>query len=489
MRRFVACTICFVLWVTGASTVASQVAVAREVNRDSVSIHFVDADIRAVLRGLAPYLAKPVLAGELPAARVSLETATPVPRSQVVQLLSGMLKLRGMTWEEDSAFYRVTQQPTAPSAPPSSAQSDTTYGLHVISLKHARATDVAATLNILFGMGGQDFSARRGLGTPTLTDELRRAYVPSTPQQTAANAQGPSAISSSLKGPVSLVPDERTNALLLRSSDADAEVIRRAVQQVDARPLQVLIEVLIVELRKDRSFDLGVTASAKREKGSTTESATLDGVSPGGLVMRFMRMSRTEIDLQLSAATARGDASIVSRPVILASNNAEAHFLVGSQRPFVQVSRSLPTENAVRDQVVTYRDVGTKLVVRPSINQDGYVALLVQQEISSATDETQFGAPVISTREAATEVLVRDGQTIVIGGLTDSTRTRAQSGIPVLSSIPLLGGLFGAAKRRSNATEVYLFLTPRVIRTDAEADSLTIPRLPLRERPDSTKRP
>jgi general secretion pathway protein D len=102
----------------------------------------------------------------------------------------------------------------------------------------------------------------------------------------------------------------------------------------------------------------------------------------------------------------------------------------------------------------------------------------VQQEINEATNETQFDAPVISTREARTQVLVRDGQTIVIGGLRDDQRNKVQSGIPILSGIPIIGGLFGSARHGRHQTEVYIFLTPRIIRTDEDADRLTMPKLP-----------
>jgi general secretion pathway protein D len=122
-------------------------------------------------------------------------------------------------------------------------------------------------------------------------------------------------------------------------------------------------------------------------------------------------------------------------------------------------------------------------VVRPTINQDGYVSLIMRQEINTATGETQFDAPVISTREAATEVLVRDGQTIVIGGLKDLQKDKSSSGVPVLSGIPFIGGVFGSTSRRSNSTELYLFLTPRIIRTDADVDSVTAPRLPKKDPP------
>jgi general secretion pathway protein D len=89
----------------------------------------------------------------------------------------------------------------------------------------------------------------------------------------------------------------------------------------------------------------------------------------------------------------------------------------------------------------------------------------------------QFDAPVISTREAVTQVLVKNGQTIVIGGLRDQQKDRTRGGVPILSGLPLVGGLFGHAERKATSTELYLFLTPRILKTDADADSVTVPRL------------
>src|SRR5207248_9755059 len=148
---------------------------------------------------------------------------------------------------------------------------------------------------------------------------------------------------------------------------------------------------------------------------------------------------------------------------------------------FVQVSRALPTSDAVRDQIVQYKDVGTKLTVRPTISIDGTVQLNVTQEVSNATTETAFNAPVISTRSVRTDLLVHDGQTIVLGGLSDKQRDVQTEGIPILSSIPFLGGLFGRHARSTTETELFVFLTPRVIRTDEDAKRLTDP---LRQRAD-----
>jgi general secretion pathway protein D len=188
-----------------------------------------------------------------------------------------------------------------------------------------------------------------------------------------------------------------------------------------------------------------------------------------------MGLGGINLDAALRAAAGRGDVRVMSRPVVLTANNQEAEIVVGSQRPFVQVSRSLPTDAVVRDQVVQYKDVGTRLAVRPSISIDGSVELEVRQEVSSATTETQFNAPIISTRSVQTQLLVKDGQTIVLGGLTDRQKDVNHSGIIFLSDLPWIGGLFGHNSKQITETELFIFLTPRVIRSDDDAMNLTAP--------------
>jgi general secretion pathway protein D len=121
---------------------------------------------------------------------------------------------------------------------------------------------------------------------------------------------------------------------------------------------------------------------------------------------------------------------------------------------------------------VQYQSVGTSLTILPTINDDGYVNLQVSQEVSSATDEVQFDAPIISTREATTQLLARNGQTVVIGGLVDRQTERVRSGIPFLKDIPLLGFLFGSTREMTGNSELFLFLTPYIVATDEDAETL-----------------
>ena len=453
---------------------------------DSVSVRFLDTDLRAVVEALAPYLSKPIIMAPTPPTRISLDTPHPVPPASLRAILAGLLESQGLSLTEDSVSYHIGPRPATPSGHQvgQGAGSAQPPRLFVIRLKHARAVDVAATVNLLFG-GPGEFAGGGGLSGGSLADQLKQNVVP--PQLAGPPSSNPPASPgpvpqrpSSLEGPVTIVPDELTNSLLVRAGKEDFDVVSEAVEQLDIRPLQVLVEVLIVEARSDRSFSLGADIFVPPQNigGDGTIEAASTGGGLGDLVVKIMKLGHADINSTIRAAQSRGDVEIISRPVLLASNNTEAYFLVGSQRPFVQVSRSLPTETPTRDQVVQYKDVGTKLTIRPTINQDGYVSLLIRQEINAATEEVQFDAPVISTREATTQVLVRDSQTIMLGGLRDRQRDKSQSGVPILSQIPILGGLFGTASRHSTRTELYLFLTPRILKTDADADSVTAPHLP-----------
>lgn len=469
-------------FVLSSTTSAQQDSLVTE-RGDSVSVRLVDVDLRAAVQALSRYMDRPVVFSGAAGNRVTLETPRPVSRRDVARLLRGMLESQGMQLVDDSAsgIYRLRQREAGQAAAPMAAPASVAQQgieLFVIHLRHARASEVAATVNALYGRA----SALGEIGQrndPTLSRGLAQNQVP--PGLTPAAPQptpGAIATSATLSGEITIVPDTRANSLLIRATPGDFALIQRAVSELDVRPLQVLIEVLIAEVRRDRSLDFGVDFSTgKRDLARGPGAPTIEAINTsnglGDFVLRIMDIGRTDINATIRAAASRGDVDILSRPVLLAANNERAVINVGSQRPFVQVARVLPTDNTARDQVVQYKDVGTKLQIIPTISADGYVMLQVAQEIDAATAEQQFDAPVISTRSVETRLLVKDGRTIVIGGLIDRQHEVVQSGIPVLSSIPWIGGLFGRAHRGRNETELFLFLTPRVIRRDEDVDEMT----------------
>jgi general secretion pathway protein D len=474
------------LLLVSADTARAQQVTPVAESDSLVSIRLLNTDLRAAVQLLSPYLDRPVLFSGASGAAVTLETPQPVHRREIERILRGLLESQNYQLVVDSAsgmfraMPRELQAAARQASVTNSVRAPGAIELFVIPLQHARATDVASTINALYGRSSI-FGSADGGRPSTLADDLRSNLVPPTGAPGGAAPQAPTR-TGQLSGELTIVADQRANSLLVRANNADIELIRGVVQALDVRPLQVLIEVLIAEVRRDRS--IGVNTES--ELGPTTlgnNGATIEGaLGEGGLgdfALRVMGLGSQDLTTTLRLASGRGNVRILTRPVVLATNNESAEIVVGSQRPFVQVQRSLPTDNASRDQVVQYKDVGTKLTVRPTISNDGSVQLEVTQEVSTATSELAFNAPVIATRSVRTQLLVHDGQTVALGGLTDRQREARQGGLPILSSIPLIGGLFGRASRQTIETELFVFITPRVIRTDEDATRISEP---LRER-------
>jgi len=458
---------------------AAQQPQAVRQTEQGIMLDFQDTELRLVLTALAEAGRLNLVSGELPARRVTLRTNQPVRSEDIVALLRSLAVSNGLKVTEDGPFLRIEAGEPRDAALRAGGK-DTSAAerrLFVYRLKHARAVRLAGTLSTVFG-GRSGAGEPSRLTEPSLSEGLRQQRVPPMgaepkPQVNVevAPTRSPS-LPGQLRGEVQIVPDEATNALLVRAEPNDWDVIRQAIESLDLRPLQVLIEVLIAEVRRTSDFQVGTSGTIGSDSASSGARVvgTLKGAAAGDFALKVMRLGRIDVDVALTALASTGRVRILSRPVLLAQNNQEAKILIGSERPFIQVFRSLPTDAAVRDQVVQYRDVGTSLAILPTINDDGYVNLQVSQQVSTATSETQFGAPIISTREASTHLFVHDGQTVVIGGLVERQRDQTKSGIPFLKDLPLIGGLFGSVSDTKLNSELFLFLTPHVIATDDDAD-------------------
>ena len=469
--------------VPGGTRVAAQEPAGARATPQGIVIDFQDAEIRTVITALAEAAGLNVIYADLPSRRITLRVRQPVPADSVRALLHTIADANGVRVVEQGNLLRfeAAVRPEAPAAGRAGGAAAESR-LFVYRLRHASAARLAATLQSIFGGAAP---AATGIGRSPLSQRLREQRIPPLVLDTlraraeagavpgaAPGAPAGAAPSAQLRGEVQIVPDESTNSLLVRASEEDWAVLQQAIAAVDLRPLQVLIEVLIVEVRRDREVELSVSGRARGRVDGDPVSGELRGTSTGDLLLDWAHGGRVDLKVALSALAVRGDVRVLSRPVLLAQNNQEAFILVGSQRPFVQVFRSLPTDAGVRDQIVQYRDVGTSLTILPTVSQDGYVNLQLTQEVSTATNETQFGAPVISTREASTFLFVRDGQTTAVGGLIDRQGEKSRRGVPVLVDIPVLGGLFGTTRNTTTHTELFLFLTPHIVRSDEELERL-----------------
>jgi len=436
-----------------------------------ILINFQDVDLRAVITALAEVGGLNVSYADIPARHTTLRLHQPISKADVLPLLKSVAATNGLQVVQEERVIRLIAEDTRgqlttvnKSVPVPESR------LFVYRLKHARSAKLAATLQAIFGStaGQAPVIQAATARTPFTTSNADTAKT-----TTARATNAAVSISATLHAPLQIVSDETTNSLVIHAVDADYEIVRQAIEALDLRPRQVLIEVLIAEVRQSSDLDLGIAAHATREDDpGVSKGSPIGSSSTADLILRLTTNAAFDINVALHALQSRGDVRIISRPVLLAQNNQEAKILVGSQRPFVQVFRSLPTEAAVRDQVVQYKDVGTSLTILPTINADGYVDLQLAQEVSTATTEVQFGAPVISTRETSTHLLVRNGQTAVLGGLVDRTQENSRTGLPFLTEIPLAGHLFGSAAASRVTTELFLFLTPRILETDADIDRL-----------------
>jgi general secretion pathway protein D len=278
-------------------------------------------------------------------------------------------------------------------------------------------------------------------------------------------------------GQTTIVPSPATNSLVIRTAPPNYPLLEETIQTLDVRPAQVLLEVLIAEIQLDKSNrfginwsvigkDVGVQFGSQDFSDSALSQAT-------DFVGRAVTLGEVNVRALLTALASKSRVRVLSSPHVLALNNEEARILVGSEVPFSQSTRTGLSE--VVDRIVQFRNVGTQLTIIPRINQDGYVSVRMLQEVSALTSQTlaaALDAPVITVREAETSAVVRDGQTIVIGGLIADTQDRRESGVPILKDIPLLGLAFKSTSNQNTRSELAIFVTPKVVYNDADADRL-----------------
>jgi len=436
--------------------------------QEGINLNFQNVPLANVVTAMGQLAGINVVSSNLPEVTVTLRTAQPVSAEEVASLIRSLAAAHGVTVVEEPGFLRL-QGPQLREGEPLEPRQ-----LYIHRLRHANALVLAGTLQALFGATGP----RIGAATPraeTLSQQLRTIEELSGQRYQGAMMEGGNVTfqvgSGELEGDVLIVPDEITNSLLIRATTADWGVLEQAIEALDLRPLQVVIEVVIAEVRRSGNLDVGTglfVTDVDEEEGEGVTGILPVDPPEGGFTLDILRTGDVNVAATLSALSSTGQVRILSRPLVQAQNNQEARILVGSQRPFIQSAYTSVQNPDFAQQIVQYRNVGTSLTILPTINEEGYVNLTLTQEVSSATAETQFGAPVISTREATTQILAQTGQTVVVGGLVDQQAEESRVGIPLLKDIPILGYLFGTTRKVVANSELFLFLTPYVVSSDED---------------------
>jgi general secretion pathway protein D len=534
-------------------------------------INYVNAPLTDVIRSLAVALGQNVVLSDVPDARVTFSTPTPVARQDLGQVLESILESNGLVLVQSGPLARVVPADKAPATGPIrygkdlpvppplglitqivsleaiganeavevltrgasptarievmprqnailitdrgsnvarylellrqiDVRSEGEAGLrtYVYRLKHASAPELATTLSQLLGVAviGATETAAQALGERSLSgtlDQFRRrelealetrrttplvsVAVPQPPASPDDTTAGTEAQPGTIVGQTTIVPNPATNSLVIRTAPPNYPLLEETIQALDVRPAQVLLEVLIVEIQLNKATEFGVNwsiigkdISAQFGFQDFSDSALAQAQD---FVVRAVTLGDIDVRGLLTALSSKSRVRVLSSPHVLALNNEEARILVGSEVPFSQSTRTGLTE--VVDRIVQFRDVGTQLTIIPRINQDGYVSVRLLQEVSALTNQTleaALNAPIITVREAETSAIVRDGQTIVIGGLIAETQDRIDTGVPILQDIPLLGLAFKSSSNRNSRSELAIFVTPKVVYSDEDAARL-----------------
>jgi general secretion pathway protein D len=348
--------------------------------------------------------------------------------------------------------------------------------INVYNLKNANAEDIAKLLS-------------------ALVSRLPVAQVGGA----AGQPVNPSTI---LEGAVNISADKATNTLIIVALPSDFELVKDVIQKLDVRRRQVYVETAIIEMSLAKQRELGFefqAANLNQLEGNNATmaiggtnfgnigNAMVSGpaalASTNGLSVAAVRGTFTfkgieylNIGALLHAVQTDADVNVLSTPNILTTDNQKAEIMVGQNVPFkVAQSQNAATGGAALLNTYERKDVGIKLSLTPQITSDDNVRLEVNQEISDVieTSAANEAGPTTSKRSASTTVVVKDRDTMVIGGLIRDNVTKSTIKVPFFGDIPVLGWLFKYKTTRVEKTNLMIFITPHIIKTAEESAELT----------------
>ncbi|BBO87462.1 type II secretion system secretin GspD [Desulfosarcina ovata] len=292
---------------------------------------------------------------------------------------------------------------------------------------------------------------------------------------------------------VKITADKATNSLIITASRDDYDTLLEIIRQIDIPRRMVYIEALIMEVNAEKGFELGTEwavgddFSIDGDKyeggyggGFSTDDSNLNTISSGVLPSGFSLGMLSDgisigdvtfpgISAVVNAYKKDDDVNILSTPQLLTTDNEEASITVGKNVPYQTTTST--TDNDTYNSY-EYRDVGKTLKITPQINKDRMVRLNLSLEVSSLEGTTDY-RPTTLKRTVETTVMVNDGSTVVIGGLIDDTFSQTEYKVPCLGDVPGLGWLFKTRAKGNEKTNLFIFITPKVIENPREAAAVS----------------
>jgi len=358
--------------------------------------------------------------------------------------------------------------------------------VEIVKLEYAKAIDIARTLNQMKSSIGKvvvDENSNTLVlmdaaeQIKEMTDFIEHADIPIQTRVFNLNYAQAEKLSAKIqetvtKGVGNIKIDERTNKIAVTDYPDKLNEIERILRAFDEKTQQVLIDAQIIEVSPSDKFEMGVDWDFWIRKNFKI-SGSLPISHTGRLLLGtadVLPKGKGEYKAILDLLRTIGETKILSSPRIMTLNNQEAKILVGSKEAYITSTTSQSgSGTTVISQNVNFVDVGIKLYVTPAINTDGFITMKIRPEISTSklTDITSVGqitqVPIVSTSETETTVMVKDGITIIIGGLRKDEKTKTVTKIPLLGDIPFLGTLFRKTSDEVKRTELVILLTPHIM--------------------------
>ncbi|MFH1856060.1 MAG: secretin N-terminal domain-containing protein [Candidatus Omnitrophota bacterium] len=275
----------------------------------------------------------------------------------------------------------------------------------------------------------------------------------------------------------SVIADERNNQIIVRAFADRMTEAEGIIKELDKKTKEVLLEAKIIRVTLSDDFDMGIDWE-RLFRDDSLHSLDLSGTFPisstassyGTLTVGTLGADDFTATMQILKTF--GQTKNLSSPSIAVVNKQEARIHIGTREVYVTTTTTTGQTTTTTAEEVTFLDVGVQLKVTPVINEDGYVTMKVGSEVSSVarTYVTPTGneIPVVDTTEAETEVMVKDGTTIVIGGLRKDENIKEVKKFPILGDIPILGMAFRQTAMDTEKTELVVFLTPHIISGDKD---------------------
>ncbi|MBI4847034.1 MAG: type II secretion system secretin GspD [Nitrospirae bacterium] len=355
--------------------------------------------------------------------------------------------------------------------------------IFVYPVQNVKAADIAEILKNLYEAEGT-----------TIKQKAAQPAQPGAQQRPApAAAPRPAGQKQSSGGRVEIITFEPTNSLIILAPPGTYRDIVETVKKIDQYPREVLIEAIVAQVTLTDSDEYGIQWSALDTaarnnnfiSGDVTEfvgNAALSATAPtlasgvsGGL--SYIIFKPDKLTALVRALASSGKVDILSSPRLLVRDQEEASIEVGSEIPTAtSTTTTVTTTDTPLTQSIQYKTIGIKLKIKPTISEEKTVVLNLEQEVSSLGDPTSVGGfsyPSFNTTKTKTSIVVPDKQGIVIGGIMEETKSKSYQGIPLLSSIPILGSLFRYQTDSTIKKELVILITPQVVVTKEEGGSFT----------------